>query len=1128
MRDQSARRALPSAVIPGPTTAIPQVGQTLTASPSVALPQWTVNGVDVGGGIGQARSFDTVSLSADDVLGLRDRSPSVTVSQLADTDLDGGGGDLPLANTLVRPANIFTDDQSGFDVSAHVDGRGNWQVINGELVEQGVDNNAARIKLPASLTAGVPHFVKVDFAPIAGRLKLQLSNPGDADGESFNSKDWHDTQFFTAADVSGPFTELRLNPDGNFEGSVDNIQVYNLSTVDPNTVACDVVFIMGDDNSTGTAGEEVTAANRETPFDPRIMYMPSLAASGRDFAEAGAKGLVPRPAIEPIQGVSSGQRMTMCHAAASRLVEWSAARGRPLMIVSCGQAGSGLSGEKRLWGLGSVPSGPNALNLFDEFLNMKAAVEDLGPDHEVIGIIWSIGMNDRLAGDAADHEISRGPDYSRLFQDIRTYGYDVPMVNVSIGQHLSTPSSNEMRAFLQRFDQDSGDARAVDRFTVVTPPAGNQYIAPGQPDNMQDPHFNAAGIQANGRAAGDALLALLPPLVTYDIPWSNGFDHVAQQFTPSGLRGDGDDGGFPLDIVARDVPFASANVLGGHKNVGQDGLTFDWTDWDAAVANLATEGLTILTAIPHTWPKQSVFVAPAYVPGANDWKQSIAAYVDQLAARDGSESIKYFRAMNETILPNSDSGVYEGLWYAAAEADPDWVAAGLDPRLWWAYSAAKGARAFPDVRIFANDFYIGAIDGSAMGWGVEQQPANMKPLNFMDQRFYIMMGQIQDLLELAEDTDGHAGPGGIVEALRLDGLGVQGHFNPTHGICDWDIMWQLHEATGALGLGLYLTEVNTQITDIGNFDGISVGSPRMDAIAAKVTAIRTHTVMKYTPRDNRMFTGWTEYADDGPDQAIALYGDGVRTQVYREMKEVLQNPPTPMVKRAALTNMHAPNFRFLPPWLKDGDGNPARQSGLIRTSIAFGSRSNHPTVGLQLPHSRYKKRVGGVLSDFDAQDRTVLVMFQRESNDAANVGFKPYIELDDAGNELLRLELDGSDNLTVHINGDAGTFLGAADNGERVQVTFRYDGVSFQFAFADWKDGIAGNPTTTTTIAATIADVAMYEFVRPSGGSNTRIGYHALIDGDDGPATTADLLALAPVGHGTIMSQEEIEGWTAV
>ncbi len=61
-----------------------------------------------------------------------------------------------------------------------------------------------------------------------------------------------------------------------------------------------------------------------------------------------------------------------------------------------------------------------------------------------------------------------------------------------------------MLAAQQLLDQSSGDATwSLERFRVVVPEVGNELA------DADDPHYDAHGMQQNGRDAGQALLSLL-------------------------------------------------------------------------------------------------------------------------------------------------------------------------------------------------------------------------------------------------------------------------------------------------------------------------------------------------------------------------------------------------------------------------------------------------------------------------------------------------------------------------------------------------------------------------------------------------------------------------------------------
>lgn len=413
---------------------------------------------------------------------------------------------IEVAPALERPANLFTPAQSGFDAAAHLDGRGNWQVAEGRLACNGAaPGNDARLTLDAPLVAGRAYVARIDHAHQAGTLKLQLGGDGVLSGRAL-SEGWQDTEYFPGAEVAGNYLRLQAKPSSDYAGSFDAVTLHDLSGVDPARVACDVVIIGGDSNATSATSEHVTPANRETGFDPRIWTMPGL-RSGGSHSPSQSERHRPMPMVEPVIAAVGAQRMSPCHAAASELVARAAARGRPLLVMALGDAGSGLMNTEDWRRSSSVAT--TGARMWGEMLAMKAALEALGPAHEITGAIWSLGANDTFGGDYAVEE-GWLDQMAGFVADLRAHVADVPMVLWRVGRHYEPDLGNgatdgrgqAMGAAQERLDQDSGDARAIARFKVVTPPEGHQLSDP------HDPHYTAAGMQAKGRAAGAALAGL--------------------------------------------------------------------------------------------------------------------------------------------------------------------------------------------------------------------------------------------------------------------------------------------------------------------------------------------------------------------------------------------------------------------------------------------------------------------------------------------------------------------------------------------------------------------------------------------------------------------------------------------
>lgn len=256
----------------------------------------------------------------------------------------------PQLGGLEAPPNLLTAAQSSFEVLDHVDLRGNWEVpeATGCLTVNGNDPGSdARVSLDVPTEMGAYHLIHAKNMEVTGgNVKFQLSGNGTTPSRS-GTDSWQNYQPVPSADATGEFTQIKINPSNSFVGHIDELQLFNLSTVDPSLVACDVVIIGGDSNVSNAASELVTKDNRENEYDGRMWYMPGLRVGG-DYNDAKVSRHVPAPAIEPVVSMASAKRMSPRHAIASELVEYSAARGRPLLIMALGESGSGMTGSKGL------------------------------------------------------------------------------------------------------------------------------------------------------------------------------------------------------------------------------------------------------------------------------------------------------------------------------------------------------------------------------------------------------------------------------------------------------------------------------------------------------------------------------------------------------------------------------------------------------------------------------------------------------------------------------------------------------------------------------------------------------------------------------------------------------------
>lgn len=397
---------------------------------------------------------------------------------------------------LAAPPNLLTPAQAAFDTAAHVDGRGNWGVQGGRLVKTGGSANEARMALDTPTVADHPHVALADHAVTAGNLKLRLGGNGVTIGRGL-AADWQNFEYMPAATNVAAYPRLEAKPTSDYAGSLGDLRLHDLAATDPTRVACDVVIVGGDSNSANGGFNHVTRANREIAYDPRIWYLPNVTEN-----DVGCVRHMPFPCIEPVCA-TPGRGTSPVQAIASRLVAWSAARGRALLMLPIGDPGSGLMNTEEWRRVSTVP-GSGGIG-FQSMLDAVAAMRALGPAHEIVGCVWSLGVNDRTS---IGYDLEGGwlDRMAEFVADVRAHVADVPMVLERVSEHHNPDddgASAAMRLAQDRLDQDSGDARALPRFRVVTPP-GDQGIT-----DRHDPHYTAAGQYEKGRRDGDALLALL-------------------------------------------------------------------------------------------------------------------------------------------------------------------------------------------------------------------------------------------------------------------------------------------------------------------------------------------------------------------------------------------------------------------------------------------------------------------------------------------------------------------------------------------------------------------------------------------------------------------------------------------
>ncbi|MDX1781130.1 MAG: SGNH/GDSL hydrolase family protein [Thalassovita sp.] len=420
----------------------------------------------------------------------------------------------PAAGTaLSPPENLFTSGQADFSDAAHIDLRSNWTVAQNDLrqIAGNANTNEVRMALDAPITIGNPHFFRWDMAAAAsaGNLRARLGGDGVLSGFNHDATDQRsEFQWWPGPDIVAAYPRFELKPnDDLFDAPVTGVDGYDLAPVDPASTACDVVLCLGDSNMSNAASDFVSHSNLTTDFDPRVWYMPCLRQTA-SYDTTMSTRHVPQPCHEPVVGSAGGRRMSPLMAFGVQFAEYSAAQGRPLLLLSLGDAGSGLNGTEDWRNTSAVAT--TGARMYDEMLAMVAAMNALGPAHRVVGAIISLGANDTTG---ADYDATWVPQAQQFVSDLRSEpgigNAGLPVCWITVGDHYEPVPGEDrgarMIAAIESLDQDSGSANAVAGVKAIRPPSGNQ-IDPGDAAN---PHFNAAGMQANGTVMADTLRLLL-------------------------------------------------------------------------------------------------------------------------------------------------------------------------------------------------------------------------------------------------------------------------------------------------------------------------------------------------------------------------------------------------------------------------------------------------------------------------------------------------------------------------------------------------------------------------------------------------------------------------------------------
>ncbi len=488
---------------------------------------------------------------------------------------------------LVAPVNLYTAAQASFADVAGMDGRGNWSVTENVLSQTSGNGstNDVRLAFDTPLTAGHAHLATWQTHPgTTGSYKPQFGGAGSAAGVSFaGAEDAPKFQYLPAAEATGAFTRFGFNPTtDDLDTEFTDVSVFDLSATDPNHVDCLVFACVGDSNMGNAVSEFATADNLEIEFDGRVWYVPCLRVSPNAFDKTGSQRHVPQPCMEPCQAATGAARMSPVMAIGSELADWAAAQSKPVLLLSLSEAGSGLNGTQDWRKASSVAT--TGGRMYTEMLLMWAAVQALGPNHHLAGLLVSLGANDTTGADYNDVWV---PHAQQFVADVRAdlARPDLPVAWLTVGEHYEPiPGDNRgerMIAAQESLDQDSGSPNAIPGLRVVRPPVGNAL------NGATDPHFTASGMQANGRALGQALLQVLPTADSAPVSEYSALDADNVVLVGASLLDRGDD--TPEQSAYLNAAFANMGYTGTLDNrpTGGDRFPETQTRLDGMIADYA-------------------------------------------------------------------------------------------------------------------------------------------------------------------------------------------------------------------------------------------------------------------------------------------------------------------------------------------------------------------------------------------------------------------------------------------------------------------------------------------------------------------------------------------------------------
>ncbi|MEM9050298.1 MAG: sialate O-acetylesterase [Pseudomonadota bacterium] len=358
------------------------------------------------------------------------------------------------------------------------------------------------LNLPLSLGAGT-YWLQYDVPTSNDTQLLRLRMIGAPGGDTGLLISTANAQTYAHILTTAGQTTLRFQAQASWEGTLDNVRVYDLSAI--SALPADIYGLWGQSNIVGTDGGDPSFLDAVHPM--------IWAWARDDDTNYGITAGALNAAYDPLMHAGNGQRDVGPGMAFANAMLVNAAGARRIVIVCAGEPNTRLSTGAATW---AAPTGAN----YDEALTAMQDCKDALPaGSEIKGIVWSQGESDYAA-----HGTAYAAAFAAMVADARSQLAlaNLPFVILGTDPDEDAANGGTLQATQVLLDEDSGDATAIERVKYVPTPAGYR-VAPGSS------HMTGEGHRIRGWNAAAKMIECLSEATEPNNPpsgptaFSNGF-----------------------------------------------------------------------------------------------------------------------------------------------------------------------------------------------------------------------------------------------------------------------------------------------------------------------------------------------------------------------------------------------------------------------------------------------------------------------------------------------------------------------------------------------------------------------------------------------------------------------------